>query len=163
MYTAHMKTGIFPGTFDPITRGHSDLLTRACQLFETIIIAVAENPSKKPVLSLDTRIQLVTEATKHLPQVQVKGFSGLLVDFAKQQQAQVIIRSLRTGADFDHESQLAHMNQQLAEHIHTVFLTSSPQLSFISSSLVREIASLGGDVSAFVHPSAITALKKLWP
>lgn len=157
-----MKIGIFPGTFDPITRGHSDLVQRAGLLFEKVIIAVAENPGKKPVLSLNTRIALVKDATAHLPFVSVQGFSGLLIDFAREHQAQTLIRSLRSTADFEHESALAYMNQQLDPSIQTIFLTPSTQYAFISSSLVREIALLGGDISAFVHPSAVTALKNLW-
>lgn len=163
MYTGGMKTGIFPGTFDPMTRGHSDLVERACQLFDKVIIAVAENPGKKPLLPLEQRIALVIDSTQHLPKVSVQGFSGLLVDFADAHQANVIIRSLRSSADFEHESQLAYMGQQLAPHIQTIFLTATPESMFISSSLVREIAQLGGDVSPFVHPNVVTALKKLWP
>jgi pantetheine-phosphate adenylyltransferase len=162
MYTVGMKTGIFPGTFDPMTRGHSDLVQRACQLFENVIIAVAQNPGKKPVLSLEQRIALVVDTTAHLPQVSVKGFSGLLIEFARTHQAHAIIRSLRSTADFEHESQLAYMNQQLDPSIQTVFLTPNPQYAFVSSSLVREIALLGGDISAFVHPNAVSALKNLW-
>ncbi len=157
-----MKTGIFPGTFDPITRGHSDLVARAGQLFEKVIIAVAESPGKKPVLSQNVRVQLAIEATKHLKHVEVIGFNGLLIDFARAQKAHAIIRSLRSTADFEHESQLAYMNQALDPNIQTIFLTPSAQFAFISSSLVREVASLGGDVSSFVHESAVTALKKLW-
>jgi pantetheine-phosphate adenylyltransferase len=163
MYTVGMKTGIFPGTFDPITRGHSDLVERACQLFETVIIAVAENPGKNPLLSFEQRIELVSATTAHLPQVRVQGFTGLLIDFARKEQAQVIIRSLRTSADFDHELQLAHMNAQLAPEIQTLFLTPNPQYDFISSSLVREITRLKGDVSPFVQPIVTKTLKKLWP
>ncbi len=163
MYTVGMKTGIFPGTFDPITRGHSDLVERACQLFETVIIAVAENPGKNPLLSLEQRIELVTASTAHLPQVRVLGFKGLLIDFTRREQAQVIIRSLRTASDFEHELQLAHMNAQLAPEIQTLFLTPNPQYDFISSSLVREITRLKGDISPFVHPIVANTLKKLWP
>lgn len=154
-----MQIGIFPGTFDPITRGHSDLIARACQLFEKVIIAVAENPGKKPMFTLEVRLQLARLATESMPQVSVQGFSGLLVDFARSQNAQVIIRSLRSSADFEHESSLALMNQQLAPDIHTVFLSPHPLYAFISSTLVREIATLGGDISPFVHPSVINALK----
>ncbi|MFA6038356.1 MAG: pantetheine-phosphate adenylyltransferase [Legionellales bacterium] len=157
-----MKTAIFPGTFDPMTRGHSDLVERACQIFDKIIVAVAQNPGKKPLLSLEQRISLAKDSLEHLPNIDVEGFSGLLVDFATKHQAKVIIRSLRSSADFEHESQLAYMGQQLAPHIQTVFLTATPQSMFISSSLVREIAQLGGDVSSFVHPNVMTAFEKLW-
>lgn len=157
-----MKTAIFPGTFDPMTRGHSDLVERACQIFDKIIVAVAQNPGKKPLLSLEQRISLAKDSLEHLPNIDVQGFSGLLVDFADKHQATIIIRSLRSSADFEHESQLAYMGQQLAPHIQTVFLTATPESMFISSSLVREIAQLGGDVSAFVHPNVVETLKKLW-
>lgn len=158
-----MKTGIFPGTFDPITRGHSDLIERACKLFETVIIGIAENTSKNPLLSFEQRVELVTKTTAHLPNVKVQGFKGLLIDFARKEQAHVIIRSLRTAADFEHELQLAHMNEQLAPEIQTLLLTPNPKYTFISSSLVREITRLGGDISPFVHPLVVTTLKKLWP
>lgn len=158
-----MKTVIFPGTFDPITHGHSDLITKACQLFDKVIIAVAENPGKKPLLAFDERINLITQVTAHLPAVSVAGFTGLLVDFAKIHGAHAIIRSLRSAADFDHESQLALMNQQLEPSVQTVFLMPNPQYAPISSTLVREIASLGGNVEAFVSPIVAKSLKKLWP
>jgi len=158
-----MKTAIFPGTFDPITRGHTDLIERASHLFDTIIIAVAENPSKSPLLSLEQRIALVTEDTAYLPNISVQGFKGLLVDFAAQHNAQIIVRSLRSAADFEHELQLAHANQKLAPNIQTLFLPPNPEYAFISSSVVRDIARLGGDTSAFVHPNVSNTLKKLWP
>ncbi len=154
-----MKTGVFSGTFDPITLGHSDLVTRACQLFDKVIVAVAQNPGKKPLLTLDTRVKLVTHALAHLPNVEVLGFTGLLIDFMHTHQAGFIIRSLRNTADFEHESQLAFMNQQLAPDIQTLFLHPTVQYAFISSSLVREIAQLGGDVSAFVSPHVVETLK----
>jgi pantetheine-phosphate adenylyltransferase len=163
MYTVAMKTGIFPGTFDPITLGHSDLVARAARLFDKVIIAVAENPGKNPLLSLEQRIALVKATTAHMPHVSVYGFSGLLVDFAKSHKAEVLIRSLRTVTDFEHELQLAQVNEQLAPHIQTLFLTPNPKFTFISSSLVREIVQLGGDVSAFVHPDVAKTLKTLCP
>lgn len=156
-----MKTGIFPGTFDPITRGHSDLVERAARLFDKVIIGVAENPGKHPLLSLEQRIHLVKVTTAHIPHVSVYGFSGLLVDFAQSHKAPVIIRSLRTATDFEHELQLAQVNEQLNPDIQTLFLTPNPTLTFISSSLVREIASLNGDVSAFVHSEVEKTLKTL--
>lgn len=158
-----MKTGIFPGTFDPITLGHSDLIARASQLFDKVIIAVAENPGKNPLLSLEQRINLIKTTIAHIPHVSVYGFSGLLVDFAKSHKAQVIIRSLRSATDFEYELQLARINEQLAPEIQTLFLTPNPEYAYISSSLVREIIRLNGDVSKFVHPIVAKTLKTLWP
>lgn len=157
-----MKTtiAIYPGTFDPITNGHSDLVQRAGKLFETVIVAIAANPSKKPFFSIDERIELAKAALSDFDNVKVCGFDSLLVDFARSSNAQVILRGLRAVSDFEYEFQLASMNRKLAPEIETLFLTPSEKFAFISSSLVREIAGLGGDVSAFVHKNVGAALGK---
>lgn len=149
---------IYPGTFDPITRGHMDLVERAARLFDTIIIAVAESPKKKPMFDLETRVNLAKESIAHLPNVQVTGFSSLLARFVEEQQAQVILRGLRAVSDFEYEFQMANMNRILAPKVESLFLTPAEQYSYISSTLVREIASLGGDISKFVSPCVQKAL-----
>lgn len=143
-------TAVYPGTFDPITLGHLDLIDRASKLYPKLYVAVANNAGKNPLFSLQERLELITNATRSYPQVAVVSFEGLLVDCAQQLAAQVIIRGLRTQADFDIESQMARLNRQLAGQLDTVFLMASPQHVHISSSMVREIARHGGDVSAFV-------------
>lgn len=153
------KRGIFPGTFDPITNGHIDLIERAAKLFSTVIIGVAENSRKVPLFSLTERIELVKSAVKHLPNVEVEGFSTLLVSFVKKANASVIIRGLRAVSDFEYEFQLANMNRRLDPNIETLFLTPAEQFSFVSSSLVKEIASLEGDVAPFVPTVVAQAFK----
>ena len=142
---------IYPGTFDPITKGHSDLVGRATRLFDQVIVALAANPGKQPVFTLDERLALARIALEEFDNVQVCAFDGLLVEFAREKQAQVIMRGLRAVSDFEYEFQLAGMNRKLAPDIETLFLTPAEQYAYISSSLVREIALLGGDVSPFVH------------
>ncbi len=154
-----MSTVIYPGTFDPITHGHQDLVERACPLFNKVIVAVAESPHKKPALTLEKRVALARTVLGHLPNVEVCGFDNLLIEFAQQQQATTILRGLRAVSDFEYEFQLANMNRELAPQIDTIFLTPSQQHSYLSSSLVREISRLGGDVSKFVHPQVAKALK----
>jgi pantetheine-phosphate adenylyltransferase len=154
-----MQKAIYPGTFDPITNGHLDLITRAAKLFPEVIIAVANNQPKQPFFSLETRIACVEEAVKNLSRVRVCGFSELLVDFVKKQDGGVIIRGLRAASDFEHEFQLAGMNRKLDKNIETIFLTPSEECMFISSSLVREIATLGGDVSQFIPLAVRQALE----
>ena len=149
---------IYPGTFDPVTNGHADLIGRAAKLFDEVIVGVANSPSKRPLFDLAERVQLVQQVTSQLPNVKVVGFSGLLVDFAKEHQANVLIRGLRAVSDFEYEFQLANMNRQLAPDVESMFLTPSEKYSFISSTLVREIAALGGDISKFVHPAVADAL-----
>jgi len=151
-------TAIYPGTFDPITNGHIDLVIRASKLFEHVIVAVAINPTKTPAFSLATRVDLAKQTLADLPNVEVCGFEGLLVDIAREKQAQVIIRGLRAVSDFEHEFQLAGMNRHMEPNVETMFLTPAEQFSYISSSLVREVAALGGDVSAFVAPCVAKAL-----
>lgn len=151
-------TAIYPGTFDPITLGHSDLIQRASQLFDRLVIAIAANPKKTPVFSLPERIELVQASVAPCHNVTVMGFDSLLVDFARQQQARVIIRGLRAVSDFEYEFQLAGMNRKLAADIETLFLMPAEQFANISSSLVREVASLGGDVTDFVQERVRDAL-----
>lgn len=151
---------IFPGTFDPITNGHRDLIERAATLFESVIVAVAENKRKAPFFSLKDRVAMAREVLKSYKNVEVCGFNNLLMDFAKQRGAKAIIRGLRVVSDFEYEFQLANMNRRLSPEIETLFLTPSEQYSFISSSLVREIADLGGDVSSFVHETVANLLKE---
>ena len=154
-------TAIYPGTFDPITNGHSDLVQRASRIFDRVILAVAtggQNGGKEPFFSAEERVALAEEVLASMPNVEVMAFSGLLVDFVQNQEAQVILRGLRAVSDFEYEFQLASMNRHLNEKIETLFLTPAEQYSYISSSLVREIAVLGGDVSPFVHEKVTTAL-----
>ena len=153
-----MNRVLYPGTFDPITKGHGDLIERAARLFDEVIIAVAASPKKNPLFSLEQRVALAREVSKHLPNVQVMGFSNLLAIFAREQQANVLLRGLRAVSDFEYEFQLANMNRQLAPNVESLFLTPSEKYSYISSTLVREIASLGGDISKFVHPAVEQAL-----
>ncbi len=151
-------TAIYPGTFDPITLGHSDIVRRGAQLFGRIIVAVAESPRKEPSFSLADRVRLAQSALAGMPNVEVCGFDRLLARFAREQGATVILRGLRAVSDFEHEFQLAAMNRQLAPELETMFLAPTEEYSFVSSSLVREIARLGGDVSNFVTPAVANAL-----
>ena len=144
------STAIYPGTFDPITNGHLDLIARASRLYYKVVVAVAVNRGKIPLFSLDERVDLVKAVTSEFPNVQVIGFGNLLVECAKQQGANVILRGLRAVSDFEYEFQLAGMNRRLAPELETVFLTPAEQYEFISSSMIREIAQLNGDVSCFV-------------
>ncbi|ASP37693.1 pantetheine-phosphate adenylyltransferase [Bacterioplanes sanyensis] len=155
-----MNTVVYPGTFDPITNGHTDLVERAARLFDRIIIAVADNPKKQPMLDLDTRVDLAREVLGHLHNVEVTGFANLLSDFVREHNANIILRGLRAVSDFEYEFQLANMNRVLAPSVESMFLTPAEKYSYISSTLVREIASLNGDVSNFVHPSVAKALQK---
>lgn len=154
---------IYPGTFDPITYGHIDLIKRASPLFERVIVAVAINPGKQPMFSLDERVELVKKATIGIENVEVSGFKGLLVNEALNMGANVIIRGLRAVSDFEYELQLATMNRRMQSKVETLFLTPAENLSFVSSTLVKEIAILGGDVSEFVAPCVQEALKSKLP
>ncbi len=154
------RIAVYPGTFDPITNGHVDLAQRASPLFEKLVVGVAESPSKAPGLDLDERIALAREAFNGIPNIEVRGFSSLLAHFVEEVGAGVILRGLRAVSDFEYEFQLASMNRHLIPRAETLFLTPAEQYSFISSSLVREIARLGGDVSGFVHPAVLRALRK---
>ncbi|HAG97013.1 MAG: pantetheine-phosphate adenylyltransferase [Pseudomonadales bacterium] len=156
--TTHTRV-VYPGTFDPITNGHLDLVERASRLFDEVVVAIAASEKKKPLFDLEQRIQLAREVVTHLPNVEVKGFSKLLVFFCQEEKANVLLRGLRAVSDFEYEFQLANMNRALDHSIETAFLTPSEHLSFISSSLVREISSLGGDVSPFVPGPVLAALQ----
>lgn len=152
-------TALYPGTFDPITNGHIDLVERATQMFDRVVVAIAENKRKNPLFSLEERIDLAKQVLADNPKVEVMGFNTLLVDFAHEQQAKVLVRGLRAVADFEFEFQLASMNRHLAPDIESVYLMPSEQYSFISSSLVKEVARLGGDIEKYVHPVVYHALQ----
>lgn len=151
---------VYPGTFDPITRGHVDLVERASRLFDRIIVAVADNPAKEATFTLTERVEMTTVVTAELENVQVLSFDTLLVEFVNQHQASVILRGLRAVSDFEYEFQLAGMNRKLSPQTETLFLTPADQYSYISSSLVKEIARLGGDISDFVHENVKAALNR---
>lgn len=152
---------LYPGTFDPITNGHHDIIRRAAVLFDDVTVAVAASPSKTPAFGLEQRVAMARLALADVPNVSVTGFSGLTVEFAREHGIAVVLRGLRAVSDFEFEFQLAGMNRHLAPEVETMFLTPAEQFSYISSSLVREIAALGGDVSAFVHPAIEAELRKL--
>lgn len=156
------RTVVYPGTFDPITLGHMDLVERALRQFDKVILAVAASPKKKPLFSLDQRVALAREVTKDMGNVQVEGFRNLLVDFAREQDAYTILRGLRVVSDFEYEFQLANMYRALAPDIESLFMTPSEQFSFISSTFVREISLLRGDVTKMVHPVVQQALKEIY-
>jgi pantetheine-phosphate adenylyltransferase len=147
-----MLTAVYPGTFDPITRGHEDLVRRAVRLFDRVIVGVAASPNKRPFFAMDERVAMAREVLADVPRVSVEGFSGLLIDFVAEQGAIAVLRGLRAASDFEYEFQLAGMNRNLKPDIETLFLTPSDQYMFISASMIREIAQLGGNVDAFVHP-----------
>jgi pantetheine-phosphate adenylyltransferase len=151
---------MYPGTFDPITNGHHDLVRRAAGLFDRVIVAIASNPNKAPMFPLEARVDLARKVLHDVPNVEVLGYSGLTVEFARQHKVGVVVRGLRAVSDFEFEFQLANMSRHLAREIETVFLTPQEQFTFISSSLVREIAVLGGDVREFVDPIVEAELKK---
>lgn len=153
----HTKA-IYPGTFDPITNGHADLIERASRMFTKVTVGIASNPSKKPLFSLEERVELIRQVTAHLPNVEVIGFTGLLADFADQQQAAILIRGLRAVSDFEYEFQLANMNRRLNPKLESVFLTPAEENSFISSTLVKEVALHRGNVQGFCHPVVQRAL-----
>lgn len=153
---------VYPGTFDPMTNGHIDLVHRASPIFERLVVAVAENPGKGPLFSLEERIALAHEALASVGNVEIVGFGSLLAEFVREIGAGVILRGLRAVSDFEYEFQLASMNRHLIPEAETLFLTPSEAHSFISSTLVREVARLGGDVSGFVHPAVCRALKQRW-
>ncbi len=152
-------TALYPGTFDPITNGHIDLVERATRMFDKVIISIAENKRKNPLFSLEQRIEFARLQFADNPQVDVIGFNTLLIDFAHQQNATVLVRGLRAVADFEFEFQLASMNRHLAPDIESVYLMPSEQYAFISSSLVKEVARLGGDVAKYVSPEVFAALQ----
>ncbi|WP_049722767.1 pantetheine-phosphate adenylyltransferase [Gilvimarinus polysaccharolyticus] len=154
-----MRKVVYPGTFDPITNGHKDLVERACRLFDRVVVAVAASNRKAPMFNLEQRVDLARRTLSHLDNVEVCGFDNLLVDFVRDCGAQGVVRGLRAVSDFEYEFQLANMNRALAPDMESLFLTPAEHLSYISSSIVREIALLGGDVSKFVTPEVEQALK----
>lgn len=155
----HKRSAVYPGTFDPITNGHHDLVRRAASMFDRVVIGIAANPNKAPLFTLDRRVDLARRVLADLDNVEVMGYSGLTVDFAREQNCGVVIRGLRAVSDFEFEFQLANMSRHLSRDVDYVFLTPQEQFTFISSTLVREIAMLGGNVSEFVHPIVEEALK----
>ena len=155
-----MQRAVYPGTFDPMTMGHVDLVKRASKLFDSVIIAIASSDSKKPMFTLEERIEIGNKIFADDPKVEVVGFSGLLVNFAKENDANILIRGLRVVADFEYEFQLANMNRAMSPDIESVFLTPKEEYSYISSSLVKEIATMGGDVDRFVDPVTLEALNQ---
>jgi pantetheine-phosphate adenylyltransferase len=148
-----MITAIYPGTFDPLTRGHEDLVRRAAGLFDEVVVGIAHSRSKKPFFAIEERVEIAREVLGHYPNVRVASFAGLLKDFVREQNGRVIVRGLRAVSDFEYEFQMAGMNRHLLPDVETMFMTPSDQYQFISGTIVREIAQLGGDVSKFVFPS----------
>jgi pantetheine-phosphate adenylyltransferase len=155
-----MRTAIYPGSFDPLTNGHLDVLERASKLFDRVIVAIARNESKSPLFSLDERLALMKPAIVPMKNVEADIFDGLLVEYAANQKAQAIVRGLRAVSDFEFEFQMALMNRKLAENIETIYMMPKESYTFISSRIVKEIARLGGDVSPFVPPHVVKALKR---
>jgi len=155
-----MTTAVYPGSFDPFTNGHRDILERALGIFDKVIIAVVRNPGKNPLFSLDERVDIIKKSVPHVENIQVECFNGLLVDFMKQVDSRIIVKGLRAVSDFEFEFQMALMNRKLNPNIETVFLMTSSEYAFLSSSKVREIAILGGEVKCLVSPYAETMLKK---
>ena len=149
---------MYPGTFDPFTNGHNDLVRRACRIFDKVVIAIAANPGKAPLFTLEQRVDLVQRILADVPNVEVTGYTGLTVDFARTHGLNVIVRGLRAVSDFEFEFQLATMSRHLNDQVETVFLTPTEQFNFVSSTLIREIASFGGNVREFVHPIVAEAL-----
>ena len=155
-----MKRALTPGTFDPITSGHLDVIARASQLVDEVVVAVADSQKKGPLFTLEERVELVRQATAHLSNVRVEPFKGLLVDFAKELDATVVVKGLRAITDFEYEFQMTAMNYQLSPQLETLFIMSPPQYMYLSSSIVREISKMGGDIEQFVPPCVYEALKK---
>jgi pantetheine-phosphate adenylyltransferase len=162
MSVANTRFAVYPGTFDPITNGHVDLVDRAAPLFERLVVGVAESPGKGPAMPLARRVELAQHALSHHHNVEVQGFDGLLAHFVRDLGAGVLLRGLRAVSDFEYEFQLASMNRHLIPEVETLFLTPAEEYGFISSSLVREISRLGGDVSSFVPPAVAQALQAEW-
>lgn len=149
---------MYPGTFDPFTNGHHELVRRAARIFDEVVVAVAASPHKAPMFDLEDRMRLAREVLADLPNVRVDGYTGLTVGYAKASGLKVVIRGLRAVSDFEYEFQLASMNRHLESGVETIFMTPAEQYTFVSSTLVREVAALGGDVTAFVHPRVAEAL-----
>jgi len=156
---SHRTTAVYPGTFDPVTRGHEDLVRRAATVFDCILVAVAESRGKQPFFTLADRVDMAKQVLAPFPNVEVKGFSGLLMEFVRENKSRIILRGLRAVSDFEYEFQMAGMNRNLHPDVETLFLTPAEQYQFISATMVREIATLGGDVSLFVNPLILPRLK----
>jgi len=156
-----LTKAIYPGTFDPITRGHEDLVLRAARLFDNVVLAIADSPSKRPFFTLDERVKMAKESLAGYANVEVVGFAGLLMDFLREQNARIILRGLRAVSDFEYEFQMAGMNRKLYPDVETIFLTPGEQYMFVSATMVREIATLGGDVSHFVNPVILPYLRRI--
>lgn len=154
-----MKIGIYPGSFDPITYGHVDIIQRSAKLFDRLIVAVLSNPRKTPLFTVEERIEMIHESVKDMPNVEIDSFSGLLIDFARLKKADVIVKGLRAVSDFEYELQMALMNKKLDEHIETIFIMTSSKYSYLSSSVVKEVASFGGCVATVVPPLVEKRLK----
>ena len=154
------STAVYPGTFDPLTRGHEDIVRRAASIFGRVVIAVAANPNKAAMFNVDERVELARGVLAELPNVEITGYTGLTVDFARKHDPAVIVRGLRAVSDFEFEFQLASMGRHLQPDVETVFMVPKEKFTFISSTLVREIATLGGDISAFVHPLVVAAFNR---
>ena len=154
------RSAIYPGTFDPITNGHKDLVRRSAGMFRQVLVAVASNPGKTPMFTLEERVSLAQQVLADIPNVEVIGYSGLTVDLMRERDIKVVVRGLRAVSDFEYEFQLANMQRHLLRDIETVFLTPQEQFTFISSTLIREIATYGGDASEFVHPVVAAELRK---
>jgi pantetheine-phosphate adenylyltransferase len=157
------RNAVYPGTFDPITNGHHDLVRRACSIFDRVVVAIAANPNKAPMFPLEMRVDMARRVLQDVPNVEIVGYTGLTVEFARDNDLQVVVRGLRAVSDFEFEFQLANMSRHLSREIESVFLTPQEQFTFISSTLVREIATLGGDVSEFVHPLVAEELRRRAP
>lgn len=155
-----MNIGIYPGSFDPITFGHLDIIKRSAKLFDRLIVAVLSNPQKKPLFTVDERIEMIRQSINNAPNIEIDSFSGLLIDFARLKQARVIIKGLRAVSDFEYELQMALMNKKLDERIETVFIMTSSKYSYLSSSIVKEVASFGGCVASLVPPLVEKQLKQ---
>ena len=147
-----MKIAVYPGSFDPVTMGHLDIVERTSQIFDKVIIGVLNNRAKSPLFSVEERVNMLKEVTADLPNVEVQSFAGLLIDFVRKNEAQIIVRGLRAITDFEYELQMAQTNRVMAPEVDTLFLTTNLRYSYLSSSIVKEIAAGGGDISAFVHP-----------
>ncbi len=155
-----MKIAVYPGSFDPVTMGHMDIIERTSQIFDKVIIGVLNNRAKSPLFSVEERVKMLEEVTCGLPNVEIQSFAGLLIDFVRQNQAQIIVRGLRAITDFEYELQMAQTNRVMAPEVDTLFLTTNLRYSYLSSSIVKEIAAGGGDITAFVHPHVAEQMKK---
>ena len=155
-----MKTAIYQGSFDPVTLGHYDIIERSSQIFDRLIVGVLNNSAKSPLFSVEERVKMLKDVTKELPNVEIKSFDGLLIDFARENQAQVIVRGLRAVTDFEYELQMAQMNRVIAPEIDTLFLTTNLKYAYLSSSIAKEVAMYGGDISAFLDPAVEREVQK---